>query len=187
MLTKKLTIFFVLLFLLNLKIQAQYVSFPNHLEKTYISKLTNNDSIVYYQCHVDEASQELTTSSGQKISSKKKKLTITEKFVITKLDSVYACRYYASSVTNYPNKKFPYLTLTEVENWGFELQKAKTLSKEEVLLIAAMESKTHDIVHYELNINKTCPNQIIVCYKKDKEQYLVEGDYLLSKILNCQK
>lgn len=51
---------------------AQTVEFPAHLKKTYISKIQNNDSIVYYQCHVDEASQELTTKSGQKIFSKKR-------------------------------------------------------------------------------------------------------------------
>lgn len=167
-------------------LKAQTITFPDHLKKTYIAKLQNNDSIVFYQCHVDEASQELTTSSGQKISTKKRKLTLTEKFAISKTDSIYSCKYYASPITNYPNKKFPYLTLTEVKNWDFSLQKTRTLSNQEVLLIAAMETKTHDIVHYELNINKTCSNQIIVCYKKDKEQYLVEGDYLLSKILNCQ-
>lgn len=179
-------IFLILTVGCNIISYAQTIVFPEHLQKAYISKIQNNDSIVYYQCHVDEACQELTTSSGQKISSKKKKLTITEKFIITKQDSLYTCKYYASSVTNYPNKKFPYLTLTEVANWGFDLQKTKTLNTQEVLLIAAMETKTHDIVHYELNINKTCPNQIIVCYKKDREQYLVEGDYLLSKLLNCQ-
>lgn len=179
----------ILIFLISafwLQAFSQSVVFPEHLKKTYISRLANNDSIVYYQCHVDEASQELTTSSGQKITSKKRKLTITEKFAIVKKDSVYTCRYYASPVTNYPNKKFPYLTLTEVKNWDFGIQKTKELNAQEVLLIAALELKTHDIVHYELNINKTCPNQIIVCYKKNKEQYLVEGNYLLSKLLNCQ-
>ena len=166
--------------------KAQNLAFPEHLKKTYIAKLQNNDSIVFYQCHVDEASQELITSTGQKITSKKRKLTITEKFAIFKKDTLYTCRYYASPVTNYPNKKFPYLTLTEVSNWDFSLQKTKQLTSQEVLLIAALETKTHDIVHFELNINKTCPNQIIVCYKKNKEQYLIEGDYLLSKILNVQ-
>lgn len=165
---------------------AQAVSFPKHLQKTQIAALKSGDSLVYYQCHVDEASQELTTSTGQKITSKKKRLTITEKFVIHKLDSVYNCKYFTSSVTNYPNKKFPYLTLTEVQNWDFELKNNKTLATQEVLVIAALETKTHSIVHYELNINKTCPNEIIICSKKDKEQFMVEGDYLLSKLLNIQ-
>jgi hypothetical protein len=170
---------------LAVALPAQYNLFPEHLQKTQIAGLQNNDSIVYYQCHVDEASQELTTSSGQKIHSKKRKLTITEKFVILKKDSVYSCRYYTSPFTNYPNKKFPYLTLKEVTNWNFEIQKEKVLSMQEVLLAAALETKTHAIVHYELNINKTCSNEIIICRKRDKEQFIVEGDYLLSKLLNC--
>lgn len=164
---------------------SQNTVFPEHLQKTQIARLQSNDSLVYYQCHVDEASQELTTSSGQKIVSKKRRVTITEKFVILRSDSLYSCRYYTSPLTNYPNKKFPYLTLKEVSNWNFELQKAKPLTKEEVLLAAAMEIKTHAIIHYDLNINKSCPNEVIICYKKNREQLIVEGDYLLSKLLKC--
>lgn len=164
---------------------SQNILFPEHLQKTRIAILQNNDSLIYYQCHVDEASQELTTSSGQKISSKKRRLTITEKFVISRKDSLYTCRYYTSPVTNYPNKKFPYLTLKETKSWNFELQKSKLLNHTEVLLAAALESKTHAIINYDLNINKSCPNEVIICYKKDREQLIVEGDYLLSKLLKC--
>lgn len=164
---------------------SQSIPFPAHLQKTQIARLQANDSLIYYQCHVDEASQELTTSSGQKIVSKKRRVTITEKFVILKKDSAYSCRYYTSPLTNYPNKKFPYLTLKEVANWNFELQNTKLLTQEEVLLVAAMETKTHAIINYDLNINKSCPNEVIICYKKNREQLIVEGDYLLSKLLKC--
>jgi len=164
---------------------SQGVLFPEHFKKTEIAKLHTNDSLVYYQCHVDEATQELITGSGQKFTTKKRKLTITEKFVIYKKDSVYTCKYFNSPVTNYPNKKFPYLTLKEVANWDFELKKTKPLTSQELLLLAAMEIRTHAIIHYELNINKTCPNEIVIWSKKDKDQYMVEGDYLMSKILNC--
>ena len=164
---------------------SQNILFPEHLQKTYIAQLQSSDSLIYYQCHVDEASQELTTSSGQKISSRKRRLTITEKFVIVRKDSVYFCRYYTSPVTNYPNKKFPYLTLKEVKNWDFGLQNAKVLNREEILLAAVMETKTHAIINYDLNINKSCPNEVIICHKKNREQLIVEGDYLLSKLLKC--
>lgn len=163
---------------------AQNIAFPEHLQKTFISKLQTGDSLLYYQCHVDEAIQELTLSSGQKIISKKKRITITEKFSIYKKDSVYICNYFISSFNNYPNKKFPYLTLTEVENWDFELKQTKQLNIQDLLVIATLETKSHAIVHMELNINKTCPNQIIICTKKDKEQFLVEGNYFLSKSLH---
>jgi len=169
-------LFILFSFLCYTNVFSQSVSFPEHLKKTEIHQLQNNDSLTYYQCHVDEASQEITTSTGQKITAKKKRITITEKFVIHRKDSTYTCKYFTSSVTNYPNKKFPYLTLTEVQNWDFELKKNKSLSNEEVLVVAALETKTHSIIHYE----------IIICSKKDKEQFLVEGNYLLSKLLNCQ-
>jgi len=178
--------FFLSLFLVCISalLFSQNSVFPEHLKKTQIAQLQHKDSLVYYQCHVDEASQELTTSSGQKITSKKKKITITEKFVILKKDSIYTCQYYTSSFNNCPNKKFPYLTIKEVKNWDFELKLTKVLSTQETLLIAAFETKTHVIVHYELNVNSSCPNEIIIWNKKNKEQFMIEGDYLLSKILS---
>ncbi|MES2762019.1 MAG: hypothetical protein V4677_07430 [Bacteroidota bacterium] len=164
---------------------SQKTTFPEHLKKTNIAKLQNGDSLTYYQCHVDSASQEITLSNGKKINSKKKRITLTEKFVIHKKDSLFTCKYFNSSITNYPNKKFPYLTLTEVKNWEFELKQTKALTDEEVKLIAALETKTHSIVHYELNINKTCPNELIIIGKNVTEQFIIEGNYLLSKSLNC--
>lgn len=166
-------------------VKAQNLSFPAHLQKTNIAKLQSGDSLIFYQCHVDEASQELTTSSGQKITTKAKHLTITEKFTIYRNDTVYTCKYFVSPLTNYPNKKFPYLTLKEVANWDFELKTNKTLLLQELQLLSAFETKTHAITHYELNINKSCPNEVVIKGKHMYEQLLVEGNYLLSKILNC--
>lgn len=180
---KKIFCVYFLYLLSPFILKAQISIFPVHLQKTAIAKLQNNDSLIFYQCHVDEATQETTTSTGQKIVSKKKKLTITEKFVITKKDSLYICQYFISSLTNYPNKKFPYLTLKEVDNWDFQLKNNRVLVKDEVLMLAAIETKSHAIVHMELNINKTCPNEIIICSKKDREQLIIEGNYLLSKNL----
>lgn len=182
-----LKLYFTLLFLIPHFFYAQEIIFPEHLKNSYISKLKKSDSIVFYQCHVDTVKQELTTSSGQNITSKNKKITLTEKFVITLIDSVYYCKYYTSSFTDFPNKKFAYLTLKEVKNWNFELNNVKKLTKQELLLIAAFESKTHDIVHYELNVNKSNQNEIIVHYQKEKRQLIVEGNYTISKVLNFQK
>lgn len=164
--------------------QLKPIEFPAHLKKTNIAKLEKGDSLIFYQCHVDKAKQELTTSSGQKITAKSKHITITDKFVIHKKDSAYTCRYYVSTLTNYPNKKFPYLTLKEVDNWEFELKKNKTLIAQELYLLSAFETKTHAVTHYELNINKSCPNEVIMKGKYVNEQLIVEGNYLLSHILN---
>ena len=175
---------FIIIVLFKFNLFSQVVIFPEHLKKTQIAKLNSGDSLVYYQCHVDSASQEITTSTGQKIKTKKNKITLTEKFVIHRSESAYTCKYSTSSITNYPNKKFPYLTLTEVKNWEFEVKQTKPLTAQETLLIAALETKTHAIVHFELNINKTCPNELIIIGKNVNEQFIIEGKYLLSKSLN---
>ncbi|MBA4242036.1 MAG: hypothetical protein C0448_15035 [Sphingobacteriaceae bacterium] len=176
--------FLIAFVLLNLNLFSQQINFADHLKKTAVAKLQNGDSLVYYQCHVDSASQEITTSNGKKIKTKKKRITLTEKFVIYKIDTIYHCKYYNSSITNYPNKKFPYLTLKEVANWEFELKEQKQLTHTEILMFAVLEIKTHAITHYELNINKTCPNEIIIKGKHINEQFIVEGNYILSKSLN---
>jgi hypothetical protein len=178
-------ILFIYIFIFFNNVFSQNIIFPEHLKKTNIAKLQNGDSLTYYQCHVDSASQEITLSNGKKINSKKKRITLTEKFVIIKKDSIYICKYSNSPITNYPNKKFPYLTLTEVKNWEFEVKQTKALSSQEIQMIAALETKTHYIVHFELNINKTCPNELIIIGKNINEQFIIEGNYLLSKSLNC--
>ncbi len=178
--------FLVIFLALNFNLFSQEITFSDNLKKTAIAKLKSGDSLIYYQCHVDSASLEITTSNGKKINTKKKKITLTEKFVIYKTDSVYQCKYYNSSITSYPNKKFPYLTLKEVANWEFELKEQKQLTHNEILMFAALETKTHAITHYELNINKTCPNEIIIKGKNINEQFIVEGNYILSKSLNLK-
>lgn len=159
------------------------INFPPHFSKTEIAKLKQGDSLIYYQCHVDSASTEMTLSNGQKIKTKKKRITLTEKYVISLKDSVYSLKYFIAGFNNYPNKKFPYLTLTETDSWYFDLKKTTILNMQEVLLFAALETKTHNIVHMELNINKTCPNELIIRGKNINEQFIVEGNYLLSKSL----
>ncbi|MES2567490.1 MAG: hypothetical protein V4565_11520 [Bacteroidota bacterium] len=158
-------------------------NFPPHFSKTEIAKLKQGDSLIYYQCHVDSAFTEMTLSNGQKVKTKKKRITLTEKYVINLTDSIYTVRYYIAGFNSYPNKKFPYLTLTETDTWYFDLKKTTPLSMQEVMMFAAMETKTHNIVHMELNINKTCPNELIIKGKNVNEQFIVEGNYSLSRSL----
>ena len=62
--------FLIAFVLLNLNLFSQQINFADHLKKTAIAKLQSGDSLVYYQCHVDSASQEITTSNGKKIKTK---------------------------------------------------------------------------------------------------------------------
>lgn len=168
--------------LVNVFCQEQ-VMFPKHLQHTRIAQLKEHDSLIYYQCYVSEAQQETTTPNGTKITSKKK-ITVTEKMVVVYDNGAYRLKHYLSSFTDYPNKKFAYLTLKESTTWEFELRKDTTLSSTAILLIAAFETKTHPITHYELKINKSNLNEVIVVTKKEEEQLIVEGDYKLNSILS---
>lgn len=179
----KPTLFFSLLLMLLSQGKSLAINFPPHFSKTEIAKLKQGDSLTYYQCHVDTAFTEMTLSNGQNVKTKKKRITLTEKYVVLLKDSIYTVKYYIAGFSSYPNKKFPYLTLTETDTWDFNHKKTTNLNMQEVLLFAALETKTHNIVHMELNINKTCPNEVIIKGKNVNEQFIVEGNYLLSKSL----
>ena len=71
-----------------------------------------------------------------------------------------------------------------MHSWDFQLSTIRRLTKDEVLLLTNFEKYTHSIVHYELNINKSCPNEVIIKRNNFIEQLIVEGDLILSKILN---
>lgn len=179
---KPALLFCFLLTLLSLGKSLAF-NFPPHFSKTEIAKLKQGDSLTYYQCHVDSAFTEMTLSNGQKVKTKKKRITVTEKYVINLKDSIYTVKYYIAGFNSYPNKKFPYLTLTETDTWNFNHKKTTDLNMQEVLLFAALETRTHNIVHMELNVNKTCPNEVIIKGRNINEQYIVEGSYLLSRSL----
>jgi hypothetical protein len=163
------------------------ISFPEHLKKTNIALLKENDSLVYYQCHVEEAVQELTTASGEKIKGKSQKYTITDKFVIKLKREQYRVKYYSSSLVEYPNKKFAYLKLVEKDYWHFKLEKDSVLSERDVLIVAALENKSHETTEYDFKVNHQNPNEIIIMGTKVMSQLIVEGKYLLKKNLEVLK
>lgn len=166
---------------------SQSIVFPEHLKKTNIASLKSNDSIIYYQCHVEEATQQLVTASGEKISGKAQKYTITEKYSIVNKNNQYHLKYYSSSLVDYPNKKWAYLKLVEKPYWNFKLEKDSVLNEHDVMIIAALENKTHETTEYDFKINHQNTNQIIIMGGKVMSQLVVEGGYLLKKNLEVLK
>lgn len=161
----------------------QEISFPQHLKNTSMAQLKWNDSLVYYQCHVEEAQQTLVTASGEKISGKMQKYTITDKFVVYHSKGQYRMKYFSSTLSDFPNKKFAYLKLVEKPYWNFQLVKDTLLAEHDVLIFGAMENKSHDTTEYEFKINKQNTNEIIIMGAKVMRQLLVQGEYLLKKNL----
>lgn len=159
------------------------VKFPEHLLKTSIVSLKAGDSLTYYQCHVDNAAQQLVKENGEVISGEKKQISITEKFILINENGKYRLKYFTSTYSNMPNRKFAYLKLVEKKYWDFKLVKDIYLNEHDVLMFAAIENKSHEAIEYDFPINKYNTNALIITNKKVMKHVIVEGDYLLKKNL----
>lgn len=171
---------FQFIFLLG---QENVIPFPNHLLKTQVVNLGKGDSLTYYQCHVDNASQQLVKENGEVISGKTKQISITEKFVLINENGKYRLKYFTSTYSNMPNRKFAYLKLVEKKYWDFKLAKDTYINEHDVLMFAAIENKSHEAIEYDFPINKYNTNALIITNKKVMKHVIVEGNYLLKKNL----
>ena len=97
-----------------------------------LSALKKGDSLVYYQCHVEEATQKISTASGQSFTSAPQKYTITEKFVVINDSLNFRCKYFISSMIILPNRKFSGLKIREKAYWNFKKEKEATLSEKDL-------------------------------------------------------
>lgn len=149
-----------------------------------LNKVKVGDSIVYYQCHVEEATQQLYTASGQTLTGNAQKYSITEKYVITKGTDNYMVNYYSSSLTIFPNRRFSALKIREKKYWEFKKEKSFTLTSEALAALIALERKGREAMEYDYPITKYTTNQLIIKYGKDFKQLVIEGNYVLSKWLN---
>src|ERR1700710_592545 len=78
-----------------------------------LKNLHQGDSVTYYQCHLEVGVQQLTTASGQTLTGRPDRYTITEKYVITKNATDYSVNYYSSAMTSFPNRRFSGLKIRE--------------------------------------------------------------------------
>lgn len=163
--------------------QENVVTFPEHLLKTQIVNLRKGDSLTYYQCHADVAAQQIVKENGEIITGAKKSISITEKFVLVNENGKYRLKYYTSTYSNMPNRKFAYLKLVEKKYWDFKLVKDIYLSEHDVLMFAAIENKSHEAIEYDFPVNKYNTNALIITNKKVMKHVIVEGGYLLKKNL----
>lgn len=176
-------IFFICLYSLTKAQENIAIQFPEHLLKTSVVGLKSGDSLTYYQCHVDKAAQQLVKENGEVISGKVKQISVTEKFIIINENGKYHLKYYTSTFSNMPNRKFSYLKLVEKSYWDFKLTKDIYLNEHDVLMFAAIENKSHETTEYDFPINKYNTNALIIKNKKVMRHVVVEGNYLLKKNL----
>lgn len=161
------------------------IKFPEAYAKTAMAELKNGDSLLFYQCHVEEAITEITKANGEKIKGESKKISITEKFVVYNVNGTYQMKYFTSTLSNLPNRKFTYLKVKEKEYWNFKLEKNTTLNEHDVLVFCAIEYKSHATTEYDFVVDKYNTNALIIRNKKIMKHLVVDGNHLLSKNLNA--
>lgn len=161
----------------------QSIQFPEKFTKTAIACLKENDSLLYYQCHVDEAKTEILTKSGEVIKGESKKISITEKFVVYRKEGNFSIKYFTSTLTLLPNRKFSYLKIREKDYWNFKIEKSALLNEHDVLTFAAIEISAHPTNEYDFVIDKYNTNGLIIRNKKTMKHLVVEGNHLLKSNL----
>ena len=148
-----------------------------------LSRLSAGDSITYYQCHVEEAIQQLSTVSGQTLVGQSQKYSITEKYVIKKRGSAYYADYYTSSLTVFPNRKFSALKIREKPYWEFKKEKQIDLDDKALRAFIALEKQGREAMEYDYPITKYTTNQLIIRQRKQFKQLVIDGNFVLSKLI----
>ena len=148
-----------------------------------LSEVKLGDSITYYQCHVETAVQQLYTASGQTLTGKPQKYSITEKYVLIKGPGGYSVNYYTSSLNVFPNRRFSGLKIREKAYWEFKKERAFNLSSREISALVALESKGREAMEYDYAITKYTTNQLIIRYRKNFKQLVIGDNYVLSKLI----
>lgn len=161
------------------------IKFPEAYAKTAMAELKSGDSLLFYQCHVEEAITEITKANGEKIKGESKKISITEKLVVYNVNGTYQMKYFTSTLSNLPNRKFTYLKVKEKEYWNFKLEKNTMLNEHDVLVFCAIEYKSHATTEYDFVVDKYNTNALIIRNKKIMKHLVVDGNHLLSKNLNA--
>ncbi len=151
--------------------------------KSLLYNLQEGDSVTYYQCHVEQGVQRLVSASGQTITGKEQAYTITEKYVLIKKAEQFFVRYSNASLTVFPNKKFSGLKIREKEYWQFKQDSTFYLSNTGLKVLLSLENKGREAIEYDYPITKYTTNQIIIKKKKDFKQLVIEGPYIISKLI----
>ena len=180
---KQIIFFIILFYFCSFSGLGQPFVFPESIRNTGIAKLQDSDSLIYYQCHLEELEQDLKTASGQTLQTAPQKYSLTEKIIVYRIDGVYHARYFISSLLILPNRKFSGLKIKERKYWNFKKVQEKELSEKDLKILGAIQLKGKEPTEYEFAITKYNPNQIIIKNKKEFKQFNIEGNNVLSKLI----
>lgn len=169
--------------LFSLCVEAQPYDSLKGPKGSLLHELVMGDSIVYYQCHVEEGVQQLSTASGQTLTGQKQKYTISEKYVLIKQKDGYRVNYYTSVLNVFPNKKFSGLKIRERAYWAFKLDRSFQLRPTDLRVFTSLERKGREATEYDFGITRYNTNQLIVKHRKNFKQLVIDGNYVISKLI----
>lgn len=175
--------FYIAFCFLSVQVSAQTPDNSSIPAGSLLKGLKPGDSITFYQCHVEEAIQQLATASGQTLTGKPQKYTITEKYVLLKQDRGFHVNYYTSSLAVFPNKKFSGLKIRERPYWAFKKEKAFDMEDKDLNVFLALERKGREAMEYDYPITRYTTNQIIIKQRKEFKQLVIEGNYVISRLI----
>lgn len=157
----------------------------NSISKQSLFYELNADSLTVYECRVVEATQELTTSDGNKIKTDSQKITITNKYHIKCIDNTYHIRIYTAGLTPFPNRKFSGLKIREKKYWNFHQDTSFVLSPKQLAIFLVAEDKGKEANEYDYAITKHTRYQIIFKRRKNFKQLVFDQSLnLKQRILN---
>lgn len=168
-------------------VYGQTPVFDEKYKSTAIAALRVNDSLIVYQCHVEQAVQTTVTDKGQVLEGQKKNYSISEKYVITRSGTGYRLRYYTSALTVFPNRKFSGLKKKERKYWEFKPERIADLSEHDVLVFAAAEKLGKETTEYDFTISKYTTNQVIFKGRSLMRQLVLETPLTIRQSLQCFK
>jgi hypothetical protein len=162
---------------------VKVLSQPLTIPKESMLNLKDGDSVIFYQCHVEQAVTNVTTASGQTLTGGNQACSITEKYVLTKKPESFEVSYYVSALNVLPNKKFSGLKIRERPYWGFKPDKKFALTEKDLKVFLALERKGHEAIEFDYGITRRNTNQIIIKRHKDFKQLVIDGDYVISRLI----
>jgi hypothetical protein len=177
-------ILFTLILFVTFSVQSQGIDTRSIPPESMLQEINVGDSITYYQCHVEEAIQQLSTASGQTLTGQQQKYTITEKYVLIRTGDGYQVNYYTSSLNAFPNRKFSGLKIRERPYWAFKKDKAFSLNPEDLKVFIALEKKGREAIEYDFAVTRYTTNQLIIKHKKNFKQLVINGNYVISKLIH---
>jgi hypothetical protein len=175
--------FLILIALFSFNAKSQTADTSGIPAASLLKNLKPGDSITYYQCHVELAIQQLSTSSGQTLTANQQKYTITEKYVMKKTADGYSIDYYTAALNVFPNKKFSGLKIREKPYWGFKKEKTFQLKAQDLKVFIALEKKGREAIEYDFAITKYTTNQLIIKSRKEFKQLVIDTDHVISKLI----